>query len=97
MIIDSEDLLDYHRSRWPVRFARNCYAAAALRSEYVRGFNNCSCGWNERDDDEPDDQDGCVLGDRCCCPHPFHGPDECFTPEDAEDYERDLKLGEVQP
>ena len=28
----------------------------------------------------------CRLGDRCCCPDPFHRPEECFTAEWAESY-----------
>lgn len=31
-------------------------------------------------------RDQCVLGDKCCCPHIFHGPDECFTAEWAAEY-----------
>lgn len=33
-----------------------------------------------------DDRDGCVLGERCCCPHPYHGAEECFDAEWAERY-----------
>lgn len=40
-------------------------------------------GWeDERDDGRL--RDRCVLGAECCCPHVFHGPDECFTAEMAE-------------
>lgn len=47
------------------------------------------------DDYEPDHlrderEEGCVLGAECCSPHPFHGPDECYSAEMAEDYEREL-------
>lgn len=44
------------------------------------------------DDREPpyddDDRDRCVLGDACCCPHPFHGADECFDAEMAQSFMR---------
>lgn len=30
--------------------------------------------------------DECVFGERCCCPHLFHSPSECFTAEWADDY-----------
>jgi hypothetical protein len=52
---------------------------------------------DDREDDyEPDhlrdeDREGCVLGDRCC-PHPYHGPEECFTAEWAAEY-----FGDAQP
>lgn len=48
----------------------------------------CDC---EPDDDGADHSsegsdlsDRCVLGAACCCPHIFHGPEECFSAEDAE-------------
>lgn len=57
---------------------------------------------NQRNDDDDDRDDefgedrpgglgderreGCVLGDRCCCPHMFHTSDECFDAEWAERY-----------
>ena len=46
------------------------------------------------DDDEPGDDPwddnsgwGCVLGDKCCCPHIDHHSSECFSVEDAEGLE----------
>lgn len=33
-----------------------------------------------------EDPGGCVLGEDCCCPHPYHGADECFSSEWAERY-----------
>jgi len=35
-------------------------------------------------DDEREEDPGCVLGDRCLCPHVYHFSWECFTAEDAE-------------
>jgi len=51
----------------------------------------------DRGDDDDDDRserpggleearEGCVLGERCCCPHPFHGSDECFDADWADRY-----------
>ncbi len=31
-----------------------------------------------------DEREGCVLGNECCCPHPFHGAAECFDVAMAE-------------
>lgn len=85
--IRADDLLEAFEDYWPRRFARNIAYAAALRGEYLRGER---AGWNEAcdadyDDDDRDDE-GCVLGDRCCCPHPFHTSSECYTAEWAEQY-----------
>jgi hypothetical protein len=39
-----------------------------------------------RHGDLDDRRDGCQLGDKCCCPHPFHSASECFDAEWAERY-----------
>lgn len=31
-----------------------------------------------------EDPHGCIDPIHCCCPHPFHGQDECSFPEDYE-------------
>lgn len=36
------------------------------------------------DDDDREPDPGCVYGDECLCPHPYHLSWECFTVEDAE-------------
>lgn len=39
------------------------------------------------DDTYPDEEDpGCVLGDKCVCPHPYHTSDECATAEMMEEW-----------
>lgn len=41
-------------------------------------------GW---DDDRDDDRDrGCVLGKECLVADPFHGSDECFDAEMAQNF-----------
>jgi hypothetical protein len=41
-------------------------------------------------DAEPDmgeengEREGCVLGDKCVCPHPYHDSSECASAEDME-------------
>lgn len=53
--------------------------------------------WREQDGDydgpdhDEDEANGCVLGNRCCCPHFYHGPDECFSAQDAERWERERR------
>jgi hypothetical protein len=44
--------------------------------------------WAEQDGSDDDDRDRCVLGAECCCPHPFHGADECYSAEMAEAFMR---------
>ncbi len=39
--------------------------------------------------DERDRDEGCVLGDKCLCPHPYHASWECFDRATMEDAERD--------
>lgn len=36
-------------------------------------------------------KEGCVLGEKCCCPHIFHTSDECFDAEWAEQYFADAQ------
>jgi hypothetical protein len=55
----------------------------------------CPCLTEGYDDEDRDEEDGCVLGDRCLCPHPYHGADECFDLEMAQ--AMDAELAEVPP
>jgi hypothetical protein len=41
--------------------------------------DECAAGGEE-------EGDGCVLGNECCCPHPFHSSSECFDVAMAEAY-----------
>jgi hypothetical protein len=54
------------------------------------------CPPDTGDDEYPDDDDpGCVLGAKCCCPHVYHTSDECFTAEDAAEFMSEEEDGGV--
>jgi hypothetical protein len=73
----------------------NCSQACACDQDDLWTEDNSACrcdcewardqGWDDSGHDPFEDAEtvGCVLGERCLCPHPYHFPEECFDAETA--------------
>jgi hypothetical protein len=76
--------------------ACDCCGGSGRDHSAVEPFRSCGqCdGTGSLDEsayDQHEEEEGCCMPDRCLCPHPYHGPDECHDEQMMEAYAMSLE------